>query len=185
MRECTKCGETKPLEEFSPYRRSDPGRRLAQCKACKREQMRADRAANPEKWREYAKRDRIKNAKRVKEAKTRYYRSESYKRYRREWLAKNPEYMSTYLAGYRKAKRWMLIEEKYGLTREQYESMERTQRFACAICLRPLTEVRVHIDHCHETGLVRGLLCQRCNQAIGLLGDDPTAAVRAARYLRR
>jgi len=41
----------------------------------------------------------------------------------------------------------------------------------------------VHVDHCHETGRVRGVLCFNCNSAIGKLGDDPDAVRRAAAYL--
>ncbi|MFE5188252.1 endonuclease VII domain-containing protein [Streptomyces sp. NPDC056628] len=40
----------------------------------------------------------------------------------------------------------------------------------------------VHVDHCHETGRVRGVLCFNCNSAIGKLGDDPDAVRRAAAY---
>ena len=70
----------------------------------------------------------------------------------------------------------------YGLTREDYERLMRSQGERCAICLsspdRPLV-----VDHCHATGRVRGLLCGRCNSAIGLMDDDPTRASRAAEYL--
>lgn len=44
---------------------------------------------------------------------------------------------------------------------------------------------RLAADHCHETGKVRGLLCQRCNVAIGLMDDDPARLVAAAAYLEQ
>jgi len=54
--------------------------------------------------------------------------------------------------------------------------------------LRPRSEQHwnafaVHVDHCHQTGRVRGVLCFNCNSAIGKLGDDPDAVRRAAAYL--
>jgi hypothetical protein len=53
---------------------------------------------------------------------------------------------------------------------------------SCAICCEPF-ERTPHVDHCHKTGSFRGLLCTRCNTAIGLLRDSPDLARAAARYL--
>ena len=45
--------------------------------------------------------------------------------------------------------------------------------------------VGANVDHCHKTGLIRGLLCARCNKAIGWFGDDPALLEAAALYLRQ
>ncbi|WP_338120071.1 endonuclease VII domain-containing protein [Streptomyces sporangiiformans] len=50
----------------------------------------------------------------------------------------------------------------------------------CVICPKAPA---IHVDHCHETGRVPGVLCFNCNSAIGKLGDDPDAVRRAAAYL--
>ncbi|WP_329391128.1 endonuclease VII domain-containing protein [Streptomyces sp. NBC_01351] len=50
----------------------------------------------------------------------------------------------------------------------------------CLICRKAPA---VHVDHCHETGRVRGVLCFNCNTAIGKLGDDPDVARRVVTYL--
>lgn len=71
----------------------------------------------------------------------------------------------------------------YSVTVEQYRVMRTSQGGACAIC-RSTFSATPHIDHCHTTGVVRGLLCSRCNFAIGALQDDPHLADQAARYLR-
>nr|WP_120724971.1 endonuclease VII domain-containing protein [Streptomyces hundungensis] len=50
-------------------------------------------------------------------------------------------------------------------------------------CVTCLSAPAVHVDHCHQTGRVRGVLCFNCNSAIGKLGDDPDTVRRAAAYL--
>lgn len=83
--------------------------------------------------------------------------------------------------------------KEYGLTPEQYEDMLVAQNGVCAICHQAETLkrkkdpniMRLHVDHCHKTGKVRGLLCTRCNPAIGYLQDDPLRAYAAARYLEQ
>lgn len=57
----------------------------------------------------------------------------------------------------------------------------------CAICGKPerVAGRRLARDHDHETGVVRGYLCQRCNMAVGLLGDDPVLAGSMQEYLSR
>lgn len=78
---------------------------------------------------------------------------------------------------------------KYGLTEGDYESMLAEQGGGCAVCRA--TTVRqtgikfFHVDHCHETGEVRGLLCGPCNKGLGAFSDDPALLLRAAEYLRR
>ena len=68
-------------------------------------------------------------------------------------------------------RRWLL--EKYGLTLEDHDKLHETQRGLCAVCEIPLMDVIAHVDHCHSTGEVRGLLCGPCNQALGLVREDP------------
>lgn len=55
----------------------------------------------------------------------------------------------------------------------------------CAVCGKPEQGRRLNIDHDHVTGLVRGLLCRKCNAGIGLLGDTPEGVEAALEYLRR
>ncbi|MGW3235138.1 endonuclease VII domain-containing protein [Streptomyces olivaceus] len=59
-------------------------------------------------------------------------------------------------------------------------SIVASQAGLCAICLKAPA---VQVDHCHETGRVRGVLCFNCNSGLGLLRDDPEAMYRAADYL--
>lgn len=83
------------------------------------------------------------------------------------------------------------LQYKYGITAENYETLLKEQNYSCAICKtkNPSSKRKgsnkFHVDHCHSTGKVRGLLCNSCNTAIGYLNDDETNLVAALRYLRR
>lgn len=87
----------------------------------------------------------------------------------------------------RKNKRLMA---SFGITVEQYNEMLARQDGVCAICREPETMIRkgrllpLHVDHDHDTGAVRGLLCGRCNTGIGMFADDPDRLVAATTYLK-
>jgi hypothetical protein len=75
------------------------------------------------------------------------------------------------------------LKTRYGLTPEEVEQMKLDQNGMCGICIRePKTW---HIDHCHQTGKVRGMLCGSCNMALGLLKDSERRIINAAIYLRK
>jgi hypothetical protein len=79
------------------------------------------------------------------------------------------------------------IERVYGITHAERDLLLARQGNRCAICRTDTPRGRRkewNIDHDHRTGAVRGLLCNSCNGAIGLLKDDPDIIVRAAEYLR-
>jgi len=71
----------------------------------------------------------------------------------------------------------------YGITVDDYIELQTQQRGCCAICKDSLKVP--HIDHDHETGEVRGLLCPNCNTGIGLLKDSSEVSMRAATYLMK
>lgn len=71
----------------------------------------------------------------------------------------------------------------YGLTKEEFASRVAAQDGLCSLCARKPKGTLV-IDHCHETGKIRGLLCPQCNTALGRLGDTIEGLERALRYLR-
>ncbi len=79
--------------------------------------------------------------------------------------------------------REVMAERRYGLTPERYEALYERQGKACGICGTPSTKHRLHIDHNHTTGVVRGLLCVRCNTFIGQAREKIIFLERAAAYL--
>jgi hypothetical protein len=71
----------------------------------------------------------------------------------------------------------------YGLSLEEFNSMVTSQNGRCAICNEVPTGRGFHVDHCHLTGKIRGLLCRGCNLALGNMKDDPVRLMTAANYL--
>ncbi len=102
------------------------------------------------------------------------------KEYMREWARNNPEMRLN-----------NQLKSRYGITLEEYRRLLAVQNGACAICHQG--ETRRHwwggevyllaVDHDHETGKTRGLLCNRCNRALGLFGDNVENLLAAATYL--
>ena len=73
------------------------------------------------------------------------------------------------------------IRAKYGLYWRDWEALLIAQSGRCAICESPMRDPNV--DHCHQSGQVRGLLCPTCNQGLGLFLDDPVRLRAALAYL--
>lgn len=71
----------------------------------------------------------------------------------------------------------------FSLTVDDYEAMAEHQGGVCAICLRPPASKRLHVDHDHSTGLIRGLVCWNCNKTLGFWRDDQERFIRASAYL--
>jgi hypothetical protein len=96
------------------------------------------------------------------------------------------EYQQTERAKHSAYVRYM--KRTYGLTEVEFQSMMDKQMGSCAICSTSLYDVerdrRPSVDHCHETGTVRGLLCGNCNMGIGQFQDDPELVLSAYNYLK-
>lgn len=75
--------------------------------------------------------------------------------------------------------------DKYGITLEDYDHMLEEQGEVCAICREPCSLGALCVDHDHETGAVRGLLCRSCNGGLGLFKDDRGLLGAASKYLEK
>lgn len=81
------------------------------------------------------------------------------------------------------------LKRNYGITFKDYLSLLDKQKGLCAICngvgfkMADYHNLQLVVDHCHDTGKVRGLLCHNCNRALGLLQDSTTALESAIKYL--
>ena len=167
MLTCGRCGEEKPNEAFSPSNRTRTSPWWRSCY----------KAYNAERWAARTTDERERAAERQRRWKAEH--REELAAYYRDWNAARP--------GYKRANR---VLREYGLTIEQVEQMEVEQGGVCAICQQPPSGrgrngARLHIDHCHATGRVRGLLCSPCNTALGQLADDPERMQRMIDYVTK
>jgi hypothetical protein len=101
---------------------------------------------------------------------------ERHKELQRAWYKKNKEKHRAYN-----------LQKLYGITIEEYEAMVIAQGGVCALCRKPpygrRNGSKLHIDHDHKTGRIRGLLCYHCNNGLGRFTDDPDLLRRAADYI--
>lgn len=152
---CRICGQEKSISEFGKN-----GKYIRnQCKKCYYIRQR-------ESYKRYYKKKSTKPG----------YREKENKRLK-DWRKKNPAWDLGKLA------------KKFGYTKEQfsvlYNKMYSEQKGKCAICNIPLTKhgKETYVDHNHFSMQVRGLLCPKCNFAIGLLNDSASNCFRAGDYL--
>lgn len=108
------------------------------------------------------------------------------KRARDEWKKRNKDRVREY-AQKPRAKRVTKSSNlrRYKITFEQYVEMRSRQNNTCAICNGPGGKNGLGIDHCHASGVVRGLLCSKCNAGIGMLGEDLERMSAAIEYVAR
>ncbi len=122
--------------------------------------------------------------------------------YNKQWQLKNREKLNAYNRAYRAAhpeetkassrkqnlkQRARALPKLYGISENYYNLMLLKQDGKCAICQLPPTDKigRLCVDHCHDTGFVRGLLCRKCNTGIGQFGDNPDRLAIAVAYLEQ
>jgi hypothetical protein len=103
---------------------------------------------------------------------------ELWRRYRLRIRERGPDY----LRQRREAEENKRRERVYGVSADQYQAMLKAQNGVCAIC-ETKSKRNLSVDHCHETGKVRALLCVKCNAGLGCYGDNPAFARKAAAYL--
>jgi hypothetical protein len=114
---------------------------------------------------------RAQRAKELRAADPEKYRAIDNASYQR-----NKEYQKQYGRNYH-------LKKKYGMTAEQWDATFESQGCACAICKSRETSHHWCVDHDHESGEVRGILCSPCNILIGMAKDHPQVLDDAKRYL--
>jgi hypothetical protein len=96
----------------------------------------------------------------------------------RSWHEQNKDYV-------KRSKRGRDLKRLYGITIDQFDSLLKEQDFKCKLCGTPHTDQKyLHVDHCHTSGHVRGLLCTKCNTGLGLFNEDLELLTKAMQYLK-
>ena len=156
---CSRC-ETFKAADANNFQPSVITRGSGVCKPCKHAQKR-----------EYYRRNREKCANKRHEK--RKENLEHHKKVVSLWRKNNPEKQICYNL------KW-----KYGITLKEYKKMLASQLHSCACCRVSADDEKLFVDHCHETGEIRGLICKKCNSAIGYLGDNVEGVMQAVNYLK-
>lgn len=157
MKHCNGCDTTKELSEFGKDRHTPDGL-CWKCKDCRNAYLREYNKKNPE----IIKKIRENNKK---------WRQEYYKRPEIQRKNRNAQ-----------------LKKDYGISLEEYENILESQGGVCAICSGDEISNRnrfLCIDHCHDSNKIRGILCNRCNRAIGLFKDNPEILMKATKYLEK
>jgi hypothetical protein len=143
------------------------------------------------RWRA-ANRERANELARENQKKWRTANPELHRARAKAWKAANKERFDKRHKAWRDANRERLnaqgraayFRQKYGLTLDERDAMLAAQGGVCAICEQVEHAKRGWaVDHCHQTGKVRGILCQACNLVLGHAGDDVSILQRMAVYL--
>jgi hypothetical protein len=167
--QCKTCKELLPDENFYANKKTKSGKQY-HCKQCSHINLKEWRKKNPEKLSAINRRKYQKNKEKLKEA-----AKGRYENYRQD-----PAFKERY--------RKQRIKSVYGMTWETYCGWVAWQGNRCAICRvefdREDWKRRPNVDHCHETGRVRGVLCNKCNIGLGAFNDQAEHLLNAERYLR-
>lgn len=174
LKRCSWCRETKSRSEFSKSRTVSDGL-YSYCKPCAKERGRKYRDENRES---------------IKEQKRQYYKEnrEAIRERGRQYRQVNRELLNDRQRQQRRENPAIIREQKYrrnyGLSFAQYEALLELQGRICAICggIEPSGRA-LSVDHNHDTGKVRGLLCGRCNMRLGVL-ENIDFTKKAIEYLR-
>jgi hypothetical protein len=111
-------------------------------------------------------------------ARAQKWRDDNLERYRENQrrMRSTPEGKARQRAGH--------LKRKYGITLEEYDTLLQHQGGGCAICRRkPRPDASLHLDHDHQTGRMRGILCFRCNNGLGDFDDDASLLQQAVAYV--
>ena len=155
---CTKCKKEKALSEFGSYNRRGRRQVRPRCRECENEYKKEYRKTHKKQTSKAFKKYYDKNKKKLNESV-------------RQWRKQNPDYRREYM-----------LKNLYDITLKKHEQIYLEQNGCCAICNEPVEYSKIHTDHNHKTGKVRGLLCPYCNHFLAAL-DNIEFFNKAVAYL--
>jgi RNA polymerase subunit RPABC4/transcription elongation factor Spt4 len=167
------CVRGHVLSETAVYHPSRPGERA--CSQCKllitqewRDKNRARVRATDNEWRK-------NNIEKARASERKWY----YKNREKKLAAGRIRYHKT-----KEIKKWQTITRKYNLTKDDFDKLFESQGKRCPICwTSEFTQWTLNVDHCHVSGKVRGILCNKCNLGLGAFDENPDTMSRAIDYV--
>lgn len=172
-KECKNCGNFLPIEDFPiENRKKKNGEYYSYirpyCKKCSSKLSNEWRKKNLDKNKEYSAKYRDKNREKIRELNRKRYHDNP------EVKQKQADRQKMLPKEFRKS---ASARSKYKLSVDEYLSLPK----ACEVCG---STDKLSIDHDHNTGKVRGILCYRCNVALGFMAEDESRALGLAQYIR-
>lgn len=183
LQKCSKCDSADGMV----WRRdkSHPQGGRWRCKPCSQTYMVKYREENPEKWDAIT--ERYNSDPVMREARKASMRANAKKNRAKIQAKRENDPVEK-----EKQRLWAMgsnLKAIYGITLDQYFALHEAQGGTCSLCPAKMSPVasgpanRLCVDHCHETGEIRGLLCKSCNTALGAFRDDPIRLQKAIDYL--
>ena len=163
MKKCSGCKKLKPRGEFTVRSNQADGLDYY-CRDCKHART----------VRSLQKPENIA-ANRARARRWRELNPEKAKATHDAWIARNKERAS-------RSAKFRQLRHRYGLSKGEYETLMRESGGKCMLCG---SDTRLCVDHCHESNVVRGILCLRCNTAIERIEKIPEFSLKAAEYLKK
>lgn len=159
---CFKCKKEKDLWEFYKHKSHKDGL-TSSCKECTNKVNKYNYKKHKTKRLEWAKQYRLGH-------------KEELKKWGKDWYKKNKDRVKNYA-----------LLHKYGLSITEYNYRFNEQNGCCAICGTHQSELTqsLAVDHCHEIGRVRGLLCSKCNITLGNVNEDVNTLLAMVEYLNK
>ncbi len=115
---------------------------------------------------------------------------ETYEIYHKKYRKDNKEKISNWhkennmKEDFKEKRRNYHLQHSYGISLEVYEALCQSQNGLCAICGQK-SDKKLHVDHNHNTGNVRALLCKNCNTSLGLLKEDSKIVENLLQYIKK
>lgn len=173
---CTRCGETKPRDEFYKSRSAKDGLG-SRCRACQAAYVKEWRAANRERDRETRKAYYQRDPQKVSEL-GRKYRDKKRGGPPRATPTEEEQLLRKEDGRLRRA---------YGISTAERDQIYEDQQHRCACCRKPIERRgrHTHVEHCHKTNQVFGLVCRHCNTAVGMCSNSYLKALQVAEYIKK
>ena len=138
---------------------------------------------DPEKYQKYLEKEKERSRRKREKIKKNPEKKQKYNNYQKNYANKNKEKIKNYPS--RSSETWKKrnLARRYNLSLEEYEEIVSLQKQKCLLC--EIETEKLAVDHCHQTGKVRGLLCHNCNTSICLLKEDIKTLFKIIEYLQK